>query len=121
MKKYMEYEGGLYVGRNIIVSPTIYATELPWDKAKQYCEKLIIDGYKGWRMPSRKELYFINDSLKFICYEKYKFYLPYYWSSEEESQYYAWVENMKGFGQSCYKEYVHGVRPIKVAGIYEQR
>lgn len=116
MKKYMEYEGGLYVGRNIILSPTKYATELPWIKGCSYCEKLQIDGYKSWRLPTRKELLFISESLKAINYEKYKLYLPYYWSSNEESEHYAWVENLKGLSQSCYKEYVHGVRPIRYVG-----
>ena len=55
----------------------------------------------------------IESNLMNIRYEKYKFYLPYYWTSTEESMYYAWVESLKGFSQSCGKHYIHGVRPVK--------
>ena len=113
MKKYLEYQGGLYIGGNIIISPTDYATELNWDQSMIYCEKLIINGFKNWRLPTRKELLFIESNLMNIRYEKYKFYLPYYWTSTEESMYYAWVESLKGFSQSCGKHYIHGVRPVK--------
>jgi hypothetical protein len=114
MKKLLEYDGGLYIGNNIILSSIDYEQDLKWDDAKKYCKSLNIDGFKDWRMPTRKEMKLIHEHLKDINYEKYKMYNNYYWTDSEESEWYAWVENMKYIAMSCFKEYIHSVRPIRV-------
>ncbi len=36
-----------------------------WNKAVEYCQNLVLDGSNSWRLPTKKELFYLIDSNKF--------------------------------------------------------
>ena len=69
----------------------VETTHVTWPEAKKYCEKLNLDGYSNWRLPTHQELDTImhygwdkdNYRLRVLIYDKqFTYYAPgHYWSS----------------------------------------
>jgi formylglycine-generating enzyme required for sulfatase activity len=67
-----------------------------WYEAKDYCEELVLDNYKDWRLPSIQELQVLVDTKKSIpaIREGFDFTISdYYWSStiKYNDEYNAWL------------------------------
>jgi hypothetical protein len=47
---------------HIEISPIAYEIEASFDQATLYCWQLVIDSRKGWRLPTRSELFLMNEN-----------------------------------------------------------
>ena len=91
-----------------------FTKEYTWEKAKEYCQGLTLDGYSNWRLPNKKELNAIRTKNE-IQGQKDKYYIRpefvqnlrgwgYFWTSEEKDSSDAWgVGFSSGFDGWCYK------------------
>ena len=50
---------------NLIWTQSDSAETKNWNEAKEYCQQLILDGYTNWRLPTKKELFYLIDRSKF--------------------------------------------------------
>jgi hypothetical protein len=81
-----------------------------WEDAKKLCEDL----GDGWRLPTREELHLMWVNRESIG----GFAAAYYWSSSENRNNYAWLQNFNnGLQYDYYKShttFVRGVRDITI-------
>lgn len=90
----------------------VYPTDLGkmnWDEAKKTCADL----GDGWRLPTRLELLLMyNNQDELGGFASYN-----YWSSTEDNDYYAWLQDFDNgkqyFNNKYYKYNVRAVRDIK--------
>jgi methionine-rich copper-binding protein CopC len=85
--------------------------EMDWESANTACNELILNGYSDWRLPSKKELYFLYHFLKQLGVGGFA---GNYWSSTEYEYGSAWYRNFydgraKSMGEYG-KCYVRAVR-----------
>ncbi|MFN2267144.1 MAG: DUF1566 domain-containing protein, partial [Desulfonatronovibrio sp.] len=76
--------------------------EMTWDYAMSYASGLSLGGHSGWRLPTKDELFRLDDS---PCKSMMEVVSSYYWSSTARAGYasYAWRVNF-GYG---YPRYFH--------------
>jgi hypothetical protein len=89
--------------------------EMDWNSAKRACDKLILNGYSDWHLPTKEELYALYIKLG-VCGDGGN-----YWSSTEyDSRYevglYAWTQDIFGNGKQMpdRKIYSRNVRAVRV-------
>ena len=61
---------------------------LPYDKAKDYCESIMLGGYKNWRLPSLielEELYKYKNKLKYVDTDYFTYSNVYHASASSDS------------------------------------
>jgi formylglycine-generating enzyme required for sulfatase activity len=80
-------EGGYYIGEldnyYLIISPSITEKNLNWYEAKEYCDKLSIEGYSDWMLPSYKVFEAISSNNKKLSEEQTLYTFVDYWCIEE--------------------------------------
>ncbi len=100
--------GGVIVyekdGHGLVAAPTDLgpesyygSTSRPWIDAETACEKLVLNGYSDWRLPTIKELNSLYKNMdKIGGFDKKS---P-YWSSTEDYNGYAWQQDFSNGIQS---------------------
>ena len=92
---------------NIEIAHKKYGRQLNWDNAMVYCQLLVIDGKNDWHLPTKDELYYINNS-------ENDFVGTYYWSSTDTNVNYAWTQNMSSGVQIINSKFLsYYVRPVR--------
>lgn len=93
---------------NFEIAPIETEIQANWYDAKVYCSSLNIDGKKGWRLPTRAELYQIYKSNN-------DFDKDWYWSSAECDGKYAWIWGFYDGYQGNYNKYygTYQVRAVR--------
>lgn len=93
---------------NFEIAPKSTEVQANWNEARIYCFALNIDGKIGWRLPTKEEL---NE----IYRSDNDFKKDWYWSSTENSGYFAWVQYMFNGNQYYYSKGFNGyyVRAIR--------
>jgi hypothetical protein len=98
----------------------VIQNEMKYDDAKKYCQKLILDGFEDWRLPTLREIYTIVDltqdrpALKngFEVRKGERFWTvtPYIENPEKE----AWLISMTyGEAEPYRKERAYSVRCVR--------
>ena len=96
--------------------------DIDWYGAKKYCEKLILDDFKDWRLPTRKELQSLMTNKKtagnYIKKELSKQIglWGWYWSMTDENDEESWIiyynDRIESFYHKSGKFYVRCVRRL---------
>jgi hypothetical protein len=76
---------------------------MDWSSARTACDELILNGYSDWHLPSKKELNALYVNLKQLGVGG--FADSDYWSSTENNNFRAWVQNFGNGRQSDYRLY----------------
>jgi hypothetical protein len=65
-KSYSEYSTNIIKDNytELLWEKKVIYQKYKWKNAQQYCKNLTVDGYKGWRLPSKKELLSLVDRTK---------------------------------------------------------
>ena len=93
-------------GHGLVAAITDLGSTMDWNSAKTACDKLILNGYSDWHLPSKEELNALYVNLQQIGVGGFA---DYYWSSStwtstETYGNYAWVQDI---GSGRQGDYVH--------------
>lgn len=80
---------GVAVGTGQANTKAIVAAHGAGDYAASVCDKLELNGFDDWFLPSKAELSLLRTSKTAVG----GFANPFYWSSTEYSSHYAWAQN----------------------------
>jgi len=117
-KKFKWYNGsfivtnatGTAIGTGQANTKTIIAAQGPGTYAASECDKLELNGFDDWFLPSKDELNLMRSKKMMIG----GFESPGYWSSTEYSSLYAWGQNFNnGFQNYGNKNSLPSVRAIR--------
>jgi hypothetical protein len=104
------YAGGIVFyldgkGGGLVAASTDQSKRSTWTKAKELCGKLVLNGFRDWRLPSKDELDLMYNNLKKQGLGSFE--SAWYWSSSEHGDWYhGWDMSVQDFAGGSQGNYI---------------